>query len=179
MAVPDPWQILGIGRGADAAAIRAAYHRLALRHHPDRGGSAPRMAAINRAYAAVRNAHATRPASTLGVRRPPAAPAQGSATRPPRVGERRTIWERRAGQWLLVLAALTVLGTLCAIRQTEALLLVAGVLALVAIAERRPSGTPFHPADDVLDVALALIGWLLRLTASPRLDRPSRVSRRR
>lgn len=32
----DPYQVLGVKRGADAAAIRAAYRKLAKRYHPDR-----------------------------------------------------------------------------------------------------------------------------------------------
>ena len=32
----DPYRILGLPRGADEAAIRSAFRRLALRHHPDR-----------------------------------------------------------------------------------------------------------------------------------------------
>lgn len=36
----DPYDILGIGRDADDAAIRAAYRRLAKESHPDSGGDA-------------------------------------------------------------------------------------------------------------------------------------------
>ena len=179
MGGPDPWQILGISRGADPPTARAAYHRLAMRYHPDRAGSARRMVAINRAYAAVRNARPTSPASTAGAGRPPAASAQGPATRPREARERPSIWKTRAGQWLLVLVALGALGTLWAIRQTEALLLVANLLAVVAIADRRPPGAPFHPADDTVDVVLALISTMLRLLASPDPGSPSHVTGRR
>lgn len=34
----------------DAATIRSQYRRLAMRHHPDRGGDAERLQAINRAF---------------------------------------------------------------------------------------------------------------------------------
>jgi len=61
----DPWLVLGVEPGADAATVAAAYRALAKRHHPDRhiaDGTPPefirvseeRMAAINAAYAAVR-----------------------------------------------------------------------------------------------------------------------------
>lgn len=43
------WDVLGVERGASAQAIGDAYRSLAARHHPDRGGSAERMAEINRA----------------------------------------------------------------------------------------------------------------------------------
>jgi curved DNA-binding protein CbpA len=38
--VNDPYDILGVGRDADDAAIRAAYRRLAKESHPDSGGNA-------------------------------------------------------------------------------------------------------------------------------------------
>lgn len=42
---------LDLQEGADADAIRAQYRRLAMRHHPDRGGDAGRLQAINAAMA--------------------------------------------------------------------------------------------------------------------------------
>lgn len=39
-AVNDPYDILGVGRDADEAAIRAAFRRLAKESHPDSGGDA-------------------------------------------------------------------------------------------------------------------------------------------
>ncbi len=58
----DPWAILGVAPGADAATLRAAYHALVREYHPDRhlADGVPaefirvaeaRMAAINGAYA--------------------------------------------------------------------------------------------------------------------------------
>jgi hypothetical protein len=49
----DPFQILGVSRGADVREIRAAYRRLAKQHHPDLNASpdaAEQMARINWAY---------------------------------------------------------------------------------------------------------------------------------
>jgi curved DNA-binding protein CbpA len=40
MAVIDPYDILGLDRDADEAAIRAAFRRLAKEQHPDSGGDA-------------------------------------------------------------------------------------------------------------------------------------------
>jgi len=45
-----PWfEVLGVSDKATAEEIRAAYRRLASEAHPDKGGSAERMAEINRA----------------------------------------------------------------------------------------------------------------------------------
>ncbi|WP_164157544.1 J domain-containing protein [Sandarakinorhabdus rubra] len=60
-AADDPWAILGVDPGADAATIRAAYHALVKRYHPDRAlaegvpaefirTAETRMADINTAY---------------------------------------------------------------------------------------------------------------------------------
>lgn len=51
-ALPPPtscWEILGLTPGASAAAIDQAFRRLAIKHHPDRGGSNAKMAELNRA----------------------------------------------------------------------------------------------------------------------------------
>jgi hypothetical protein len=42
--------LLGLPATASVGRIRAAYHRLALQCHPDRGGSHRAMVALNRAY---------------------------------------------------------------------------------------------------------------------------------
>ena len=170
MPAADPWRILGIARGADPADIRAAYRRLALVHHPDHGGSARHMAAINRAYAALRSARSTSPASTARGGWSSATSAHGPASRPAAVRRRPGIWECRAGQWLLVLITLCALGTLWATRQAGALLLVGALSVLVAIADRRPAGTSFHPADDAVDAVAALLGWALRVLAGAGLS---------
>ena len=46
----DPFAVLGLPPTADADEVRAARRRLALAEHPDRGGSADRMQAINVAF---------------------------------------------------------------------------------------------------------------------------------
>src|SRR6478735_10682118 len=54
MVEQDYYDLLGVGRGADDAAIKAAYRRLAKEHHPDRhNGCSDKEAqfkAINEAY---------------------------------------------------------------------------------------------------------------------------------
>ncbi|MET3526655.1 molecular chaperone DnaJ [Phenylobacterium koreense] len=50
----DYYEILGVERGADAAALKASFRKLAMEHHPDRNGgceeAAGRFKEINEAY---------------------------------------------------------------------------------------------------------------------------------
>lgn len=46
-------EVLQVRVGASPDEITAAYRRLALQHHPDRGGDTRKMAAINAAYEAL------------------------------------------------------------------------------------------------------------------------------
>ena len=54
MVEQDFYELLGVQRGADDAAIKAAYRRMAKEHHPDRKNgckeSEARFKAINQAY---------------------------------------------------------------------------------------------------------------------------------
>jgi DnaJ like chaperone protein len=72
-AEDDPWAVLGVEPGADAATLRRAYHALVRQYHPDRhlaeGMPAEfirvteaRMAAINAAYATASGKKMTEPA---------------------------------------------------------------------------------------------------------------------
>lgn len=52
VALPSPeqwWQVLGLTSKASEAEITEAHRRLAMQHHPDRGGSSDAMARINAA----------------------------------------------------------------------------------------------------------------------------------
>lgn len=51
----DPYQTLGVDRGASPEDIKQAYRRLAARHHPDRGGDTARFQEIQQAYDALTN----------------------------------------------------------------------------------------------------------------------------
>ncbi len=46
----DPYALLGVTADADLEAIKAAFRKKALEHHPDHGGSAEAFIAIKRAY---------------------------------------------------------------------------------------------------------------------------------
>ena len=46
----DYYQILGISRNASPDEIRKAYHKLAHKHHPDKGGDEKKFKEINEAY---------------------------------------------------------------------------------------------------------------------------------
>jgi DnaJ like chaperone protein len=70
-AEDDPWSILGVAPGVDAAALKQAYRALVRQYHPDRhlaDGVPPefirvaeaRMAAINTAYASLSRSNARR-----------------------------------------------------------------------------------------------------------------------
>jgi len=54
-ALPAPgaarewWEVLGVPRGCTREEAKAAYRRLASQHHPDKGGSADKMAELNAA----------------------------------------------------------------------------------------------------------------------------------
>jgi DnaJ-domain-containing protein 1 len=49
--------VLGLDASADFAATKAHYRRLAMRHHPDRGGDPQRLQAINDAMAVLAKWH--------------------------------------------------------------------------------------------------------------------------
>ena len=49
MTIDEAYAILGLGRGADEAAIKAAHHRLMMQLHPDHGGTDYLATQINRA----------------------------------------------------------------------------------------------------------------------------------
>jgi hypothetical protein len=61
--VTDPLRVLGLARGATADDVRDARRELAKRHHPDLGGDAGAMQAVNEAADAALRSLGTPPAS--------------------------------------------------------------------------------------------------------------------
>ena len=51
----SPWQTLGVPRNAPEDQIKAAWRRLAVEHHPDKGGDPVRFQLIVTAYEALLN----------------------------------------------------------------------------------------------------------------------------
>ena len=78
-SAPDPFVLLGIDRSATLDEARVARRRLAFQTHPDRGGDADEMRAINDAYLAV-EAHLTGELSAPPPSAATAAPTTPSAT---------------------------------------------------------------------------------------------------
>ena len=46
----DPYQVLGVKRDASEAEVKKAFKKLAMKHHPDRGGDEEKFKEINEAY---------------------------------------------------------------------------------------------------------------------------------
>lgn len=86
------YAVLGVTPDADADTIRNAYRELARRYHPDAGGDARYMAAINKAWGELRDPERRaaydrkmrldRPVTVSAAARPDATAATTSTTRP-------------------------------------------------------------------------------------------------
>lgn len=46
----DPWETLGVPRDADENTVKKAYRKLAMKHHPDKGGDPEQFKKIQEAY---------------------------------------------------------------------------------------------------------------------------------
>lgn len=53
--MPTPYEILGISHSANHDEIKSAFKKLAMLHHPDRGGDAEKFKEINNAYQSLMN----------------------------------------------------------------------------------------------------------------------------
>ena len=83
--VPDPYQTLGLARGASLDDVKRAYRRLAKEHHPDSGGerALPRFLEIQAAYEqlVVASGRAGRGGGSATSARPGSAPWQADDVR--------------------------------------------------------------------------------------------------
>src|SRR3982751_4046909 len=105
MVEHDYYDLLGVQRGADDAAIKAAYRRLAKEHHPDRhNGCSDKEAhfkAINEAYDILKDPQKRAAYDRFG--KPPSRMAAGVAIPSPRrVSTASRISSRRssASSWI-------------------------------------------------------------------------------
>ena len=55
-ATIHPCAVLGVPCEAPLMQVKSAYRKLAMQHHPDRGGDKRKMALLNDAYAMLRDA---------------------------------------------------------------------------------------------------------------------------
>jgi len=62
----DPWQTLGVSKDASPEDIKQAYRKLAMKHHPDRGGNEADFKNIQTAYDDITSGRATQPPPNSG-----------------------------------------------------------------------------------------------------------------
>lgn len=51
----NPYDVLGVKPSASKEEIKKAFHKLAMKHHPDRGGDTEKFKQISGAYAAIKD----------------------------------------------------------------------------------------------------------------------------
>ena len=105
----DYYSILGAGETASQDEIERLYKRLAMRHHPDRGGDAEEMKVINEAYRVLGNAATRLAYDARHQQSDDALSAVGPPLSPPSALLPDTIPGRLIGALLFLLAGLVFL----------------------------------------------------------------------
>ncbi len=166
---PDPYAILGVARSATDSEIRAAYHVLVAKYHPDKhqgnpleGLAAEKMAAINRAYEILSDP-ARRSAYDGGQSAWPRAAAGGFPNAPGTISPKRMRWLQILGL-LMLLPILLRFGTFIVRLLVR---LVRGALEVSTVAR----GTPLM-AVLVLVLLALLLYVLVRRGRARRRGRP-------
>ena len=156
---PDPYSVLGVARNATDIEIRAAYHALVAKYHPDKyqgnpleGLAAEKMAGINRAYEILSDP-ARRAAYDGGQATWPRAASGGNpfAAAPGSIPHKRMRWLQLLGLLML----LPILLRLGAFVVRLLVRLVRGALEISAVAR----GTPLAAA--LVLAALTLLLYVL------------------
>lgn len=105
----DYYTILGAGETTSQEEIERLYKHLAMRHHPDRGGNAEEMKAINEAYGVLGNAATRRAYDSRHQRSDEALSAVGPPLSQPSVLLPDTVPGRLIGAFLSLLVGLVFL----------------------------------------------------------------------
>ncbi|HYN25202.1 MAG TPA: DnaJ domain-containing protein [Pyrinomonadaceae bacterium] len=151
----DYYSILGAGETASQYEIERLYKRLAMRHHPDRGGDAEEMKAINEAYRVLGNAATRRAYDSRHQRSDDTLSTVGSPLSPPPALLPATIPGRLVGALFFLLAGLVFLFLvrIYYIRFMWPFLLVAAFVVIFGVwkvhavmVSARKSVAPSHPA---------------------------------
>jgi hypothetical protein len=150
----DYYSILGAGETASQDEIEHLYKRLARRHHPDRGGDAEEMKAINEAYRVLGNAATRRAYDSLHQHSNDALRAAAPPLSPPSELLPDTVPGRLVGALFFLLAGLVFLFLvrICYIRFMWPILLVAAFVVIFGVWKvhtvmvfARKSVAPSHP----------------------------------
>ena len=165
---PDPYAILGVSRNATDIEIRAAYHTLVAKYHPDKhqgnpleGLAAEKMSEINRAYEILSDPARRSTYDSGGLGSWPRAAASGYpfAKGPGAIPRKRMRWLQLLGL-LMLLPILLRFGTFIVRLLVQ---LVRGALEISTVAR----GTPLA-AVLVLAVLVVLLYSLVRRRRAKR-----------